>query len=136
MSGKPEKPQDDLLEKIISDGLNRIDNPGQEQKPAPQEEPSPPPAEEEQKPPEKNKRSSVYIYLLILFGAAFMMLLLAYFVQQRNSETAISDLRNSMNLSRTELMEQIETLKAEGIPGKGHGASGRGAHPGPGTLRG
>lgn len=116
MSGKPQEhggDQDDLLEKIISDGLNRIDNPGQEQKPAPQEEPSPPPAEEEQKPPEKNKRSSVYIYLLILFGAAFMMLLLAYFVQQRNSETAISDLRNSMNLSRTELMEQIEKLTEE-----------------------
>ena len=58
----------------------------------------------------KNKRSSVYIYLLVLFGAAFLMLLLAYFVQQRNSETTISDLRNSMNLSREELMDEIKGL--------------------------
>ena len=64
-------------------------------------------------PPGKNKRSSVYIYLLILFGAAFLMLLLAYFVQQRNSESAISDLRDSMNLSRTELLAEVETLKAD-----------------------
>ena len=64
-------------------------------------------------PPGKNKRSSVYIYLLILFGAAFLMLLLAYFVQQRNSESAISDLRDSMNLSRTELLAEVETLKED-----------------------
>lgn len=74
------------------------------------------PVPEEKAPTEgrpQNKRSSVYIYLLILFGAAFLMLLLAYFVQQRNSETTISDLRDSMTLSRTELLEQIETLKEE-----------------------
>ena len=39
-------------------------------------------------PPEKNKPSSVYIYLAILFGAAFLMLLLAYFVHQRNNACA------------------------------------------------
>lgn len=64
-------------------------------------------------PSGKNKRSSFYIYLVILFGAAFLMLLLAYFVQQRNSESAISDLRDSMNLSRVQLMEQIKTLEGE-----------------------
>lgn len=71
------------------------------------------PKPERAAPSDKNKRSSVYIYLLILFGAAFLMLLLAYFVQQRNSETTISDLRDSMNLSRAELLEQVETLERE-----------------------
>ena len=40
------------------------------------------------KGPGKKKRSSVFIYLAVLFGAAFLMLLLAYFVQQRNSNAA------------------------------------------------
>lgn len=62
---------------------------------------------------EKNKPSSFYVYLLVLFGAAFLMLLLAYFIQQRNNESTISDLQSSMNLSRGELMEEIETLKEE-----------------------
>ncbi len=60
-----------------------------------------------------NKPSSFFVYLAVLFGAAFLMLLLAYFVQRRNSETAMSDLRSSMNLSREELMEEIEALKEE-----------------------
>ena len=59
------------------------------------------------------KRSSVYLYLVVLFGAAFLMLLLAYFVQQRNNESAISDLRNTMNLSREQLVEEIGTLTKE-----------------------
>ena len=29
---------------------------------------------------QRNKRSSVYVYLAVLFGAAFLMLLLAYLV--------------------------------------------------------
>ncbi len=61
----------------------------------------------------KNKRSSFYVYLAVLFGAAFLMLLLAYFVQRRNNETAISALRSTMDLSREELMEEIQGLEEE-----------------------
>lgn len=61
----------------------------------------------------KNKRSSFYVYLVVLFGAAFLMLLLAYFVQRRNNETAISELRSTMDLSREELMEEIKGLEEE-----------------------
>ena len=61
----------------------------------------------------KNKRSSFYVYLVVLFGAAFLMLLLAYFVQRRNNETAISELRSTMDLSREELMEEIQGLEEE-----------------------
>ena len=66
-----------------------------------------------QEAPGKNKRSSFYVYLAVLFGAAFLMLLLAYFVQRRNNETALSSLRSSMNLSREELLEEIEGLEEE-----------------------
>ena len=41
------------------------------------------------------------------------MLLLAYFVQRRNNETAQSDLRSSFSASRQELMEEIEGLEEE-----------------------
>lgn len=64
-------------------------------------------------PAEKNKRSSVYVYLAVLFGAAFLMLLLAYFVQQRNNETTISGLQSSWNLSREELMQENDRLEEE-----------------------
>lgn len=63
----------------------------------------------------RNKPSSFYVYLAVLFGAAFMMLLLAYFVQKRNNETAITDLRNSMNLSREELMEKNRQLEEDNL---------------------
>lgn len=59
----------------------------------------------------RSKPSSVYIYLAVLFGAAFMMLLLAYFVQRRNSATAISNLRISTNATREELLEQNQQLQ-------------------------
>ena len=42
-----------------------------------------------------------------------MMLLLAYFVQQRNNDAAMDDLRLSSNASREELLEEIEALKKE-----------------------
>lgn len=119
MSDKPRHNQDDvqedLIEQIISQGLNRQKASPQEEAPADETPPAP-----EEKAKEKassrekrNKRSSAYIYLLILFGAAFFMLLLAYFIQQRNSESAMSDLRNTMNLSREELMDQIKVLEKE-----------------------
>lgn len=63
--------------------------------------------------PPNGKRSSFYVYLAVLFGAAFLMLLLAYFVQRRNNETAISALRSTMDLSREELMEEIQGLEKE-----------------------
>ncbi len=63
--------------------------------------------------PPNGKRSSFYVYLAVLFGAAFLMLLLAYFVQRRNNETAISALRSTMDLSREELMEEIQGLEGQ-----------------------
>ena len=51
-------------------------------------------------PPEKSKRSSFYVYLAILFGAAFLMLLLAYFLQRRG------------NAAQAELLGQTEEENA------------------------
>lgn len=60
-----------------------------------------------------SRKSAVYLYLLVLFGAAFLMLLLAYFIQQRNNAEAIDGLQDSWNLSREELVEEIAKLKEE-----------------------
>ena len=51
--------------------------------------------------PEKKpgKNTSVFTYLAILFAAAFLLLLLAYFIQQRNSEVAIDGLKDSLSTS-------------------------------------
>ena len=56
--------------------------------------------------PPKNRRSAVYLYLLVLFGAAFLMLLLAYFVQRRNNQAT----QDSWNLSKEQLAEENRKL--------------------------
>ena len=122
MSEKPQtaRGDEDLLEQIITQGLEKVNAPAQ----AAAAEETPPEAaasapEREggggSAPPtgRKTRQSAVYLYLLILFGAAFLMLLLAYFVQRRSSEDAISGLRDSMNLSRQELLDQIRELEEQ-----------------------
>ena len=124
MNGKPQEArkdeQEDILEQIIAQGLDKRKTSAQtaaaekssegETPPSPRQEDSgaaAPPANK------KNRRSAVYLYLLILFGAAFFMLLLAYFIQQRSNESTISDLKDSMNLSRQELLDEIRALEEE-----------------------
>ena len=110
-----ESDQGDLLEQIFTQGLEKIKAP-------PQEHDGQAAPEAEAVGRRKNERgegltarnirkSSVYLYLLVMFGAAFLMLLLAYFIQQRSNENTISGLRDSMNLSRAELLEQIKDLE-------------------------
>ena len=111
--------QDDLLEQIITQGLDKLNAPAQTAgtDDPPEAAPSPPNAENgagtARLTDRKAKRTAVYLYLVVLFGAAFLMLLLAYFVQQRSSEDTISDLRNSMNLSREGLLAEIRDLEAQ-----------------------
>lgn len=113
--------QEDLLEQIITQGLDKLNAPSAQAEAGPEaqaDETPPVPKQEDggkTATPEgsKNRRSAVYLYLLILFGAAFLMLLLAYFVQQRSNETTISDLRESMTLSREELLAEIKELKEQ-----------------------
>ena len=52
----------------------------------------------------KNQRITVYLYMLVLFGAAFLLLLLAYFVQQRGEKGA-SGPKGSTGHSQEELSE-------------------------------
>lgn len=111
----PKVEQEDLLEQIITQGLDRIKSPVRAavtETPAEEKTPASKRADSSGSPPSldrKNRRSAVYLYLLVLFGAAFLMLLLAYFVQRRSSE----DLRDSMNLSREELLDEIRDLKEQ-----------------------
>lgn len=62
------------------------------------------PETEQVKTTERPKRS-VAVYLTILFAVAFLLLLLAFFMQQRSNETIIGNLQNSA--STTELLNQL-----------------------------
>lgn len=108
----------DLVE-IMDRSLPKAPDPPEDEPGAktPSQEGSAPTPEQEESPAlsEKNKPSSFYVYLVILFGAAFMMLLLAYFVQKHYNETAITDLRNTMNLSREQLMEENRQLEEDNL---------------------
>ncbi len=68
------------------------------------------------------KKVSVVGYLAILFAAAFLLLLLSYFMQHRSSEETINDLTNSMNNLQSlgnlvdqnkALLEKNQTLQDE-----------------------
>lgn len=56
----------------------------------------------------------VFIYLAIMFAAAFLLLLMAYFIQQRNNEVAMDGLRHSLTFSESmaELLDENQDLRA------------------------
>lgn len=70
-----------------------------------------------------HKKVSVMGYLTILFAAAFLLLLLSYFMQQRANEQAISGLKatssnaidsiNNLIEEKDELSQQVEDLKGQ-----------------------
>ena len=109
-------PEQVMLNEILDRAMAKYQDTPKEntEQESPTQEETPSPAEKESPPslPEKNKPSSAYIYLAVLFGAAFLMLLLAYFVQQRNNAAVQEDLRIT-TASREELLDQIEQLEKE-----------------------
>lgn len=67
-------------------------------------------------PPIKPKSArSVAVYLVILFAAAFVLLLMAYFMQQRSNDEVIGNLQHSVNQFQTveELREENQKLRDE-----------------------
>ncbi|WP_294521496.1 hypothetical protein [uncultured Pseudoflavonifractor sp.] len=70
-----------------------------------------------------HKKVSVMGYLTILFAAAFLLLLLSYFMQQRANEQAISGLQatssnafdsiNNLIAEKDELAQQVEDLEGQ-----------------------
>ena len=111
--------QRDILEHIITQGLDRMNPPSRTAEgDAAADGMVPEPVQADSgntaaRTGRERRNSAVYLYLLILFGAAFLMLLLAYFIQQRSSEDTISYLRDSMNLSRQELLDEIRELEEQ-----------------------
>ncbi|MEG2421327.1 MAG: hypothetical protein RSB55_07230 [Oscillospiraceae bacterium] len=51
----------------------------------------------QKKRPRPGKGHSVVLYLAILFAAAFVLLLMSYFMQQRTNDAAISGLQQSIS---------------------------------------
>lgn len=72
--------------------------------------------------PKNKKGAPVFTYLAIMFAVAFLMLLLAYFIQQRNNEVAMDGLKDSISSFESldevlednrQLREEIEELEEE-----------------------
>lgn len=112
--------QEDLLGRIMDAGQPEVSAgaPGAETEAEAKKESTPNGTAKEGQEPRrggagKGKTTPVFVYLAVLFAAAFLLLLLAYFVQQRNSADAIDDLRTSMTATREELMEQNRQLQEE-----------------------
>lgn len=88
--------------------------------PSPDERPAEPP---KQAPDQKQKSRSrpVKVYLTVLFLAAFLLLLLSFFMQQRNHQAIVdlgSDIRSAQQITaleqeNQELRHQLEALEDE-----------------------
>lgn len=67
------------------------------------------------KPRTPHKKTGVGLYLVILFAAAFLMLLLAYFMQVRSSEETLGSLKESLTSieSLDDLIKQNQDLHDE-----------------------
>ncbi len=65
--------------------------------------------------PSEKKTTPVINYICILFTAAFLLLLMTYLMEQRQSAEALDGLRNSVSAMQTvdDLYTQINELKEE-----------------------
>lgn len=68
-----------------------------------------------EKKQENGHSASVFTYLAILFAVAFLLLLLAYFIQQRNNSVAMEGLRDSISSfeSLDALLDENRSLREE-----------------------
>ena len=68
----------------------------------------------EEKPrTKKQSQEAVIIYLVVLFTAVFLLIMLSYFMHQRQSEAAISDLTDEHTEYRLRTEESIAELQAD-----------------------
>lgn len=72
-------------------------------------------AEKPDAPLSPKKGTPVFVYLAVMFAAAFLMLLLAYFIQERNSAVQIGNLQSAMESFQSidDLMEENRQLRSE-----------------------
>jgi len=66
-------------------------------------------------PSTPKKGTPVFVYLAVMFAAAFLMLLLAYFIQERNNAAQIGNLQSAMESIQSidELIEENRQLREE-----------------------
>jgi len=103
--GAERPPEDEAQDKVKepSSGENSANQPEVEKADAPP------------RPPAAKKSTPVFVYLAVMFAAAFLMLLLAYFIQERNNAVQIGNLQSAMEnfQSIDELMEENRQLRSE-----------------------
>lgn len=61
----------------------------------------------------KNGKYSVTVYLCFLFAAVLLLILVSYFIQQRNNVRTINSLTESHNEFSSQAMENIQKLQEE-----------------------
>lgn len=61
----------------------------------------------------KQSQESVIIYLVVLFTAVFLLILLSYFMHQRQSEAELSNLSDQHTEYRLRTEESIAAMQAE-----------------------
>lgn len=61
----------------------------------------------------KSKQNAVIVYIVLLFTAVFLLILLSYFMHSRESENTISSLYESQSEFRREAEAEISRLKEE-----------------------
>lgn len=61
----------------------------------------------------KQSQESVIVYLIVLFSAVFLLILISYFMHQRQNEAAISDLTDEHAEYRLKAEENMQTLLDE-----------------------
>lgn len=82
---------------------------------APMEDRSDPRTQRQTQRVQRNKKGRVVTYLAILFAAAFLLLLMSYFMQQRANEQAIAGLTDTLASvhSLQNLIEDNESLRQQ-----------------------
>jgi len=65
--------------------------------------------------PGKTGKYSVTVYLCFLFAAVLLLILVSYFIQQRNNVNTINSLTESHNEFSSQAMENIQKLQEENV---------------------
>ena len=84
--------------------------------------PSPDPDARRRKSQQRNRRNSVFQYIAVLFMAAFVLMLITYMMERRQSQQQIDDLKQSVSAYQTlqglmdengQLKEDVEKLNSQ-----------------------
>lgn len=91
--------------------LEKRSEDGDAMEPKEAQEPQQPPAEQPPQDGKKpGKRQPVFLYMMILFGVAFCLILMSFFMHQRSNQEVLGELHNNVNA-----LEQLQDALDENL---------------------